>query len=189
VKPPHVTAWSGEVGYVVRPDPIIGGRPAVFAASGKPGDGAPVWGRISEERQRRSCVLRHCQVCDAMVVGYGYALVLTHEETLDGLVLTEPMVCRPCLPMALRCPAVRDAISTDGLIALQVGHYEIGFQILGTTPAPESEADRLLNAALAAAGLRRCVGFCTLVGLKARRLNLADLAKLAWVTIAGANPP
>ncbi len=61
MKPPHITAWSGEVGYVIRPDPLVGNRPAVFAASGKPGDGAPVWGRISEERQRRAVALRRAR--------------------------------------------------------------------------------------------------------------------------------
>lgn len=177
MKPPHITAWSGEVGYEIRPDPLIGEHPAVFAARGQQGDGAPVWGRISEERQRRAVVLRRCQVCDQHLSAPGLAFILTHETTLDGLLLTEPLVCRACAPAAMQCPRVREAIADEGLIVIEVASYRIGMQILRLGDGEPSDANRELDAALLRAVRRSAVGLCILANPKGRRVDPARLVR------------
>ena len=162
MKPPYITAWTGEGGHVVRPEPLLAGRPALFERHGAAGGGAPLWGRISEARQRECVVRRLCQICARPIKHRGFALVLTHEETLEGLVLTEPLVCSGCLLMALRCPVVRDAIATDGVVALDVAEYEVG-AVIYQLQAPESDNDRSVNAALLEAGVVEAIGLVQII--------------------------
>ncbi len=177
MKPPHITAWSGEVGYEIRPDPLVGEHPAVFAARGQQGEGAPVWGRISEERQRRAVVLRHCQVCDQHLSAPGLAFILTQDETLEGLLLTEPLVCRACAPAAMQCPRVREAIADDGLVVIEVARYQVGVQILRLGEGEPNDANRELDAALIRAGRRSAVGLCIVANVEGQRIDPAALVR------------
>lgn len=110
---PHVAAWSTERWAEVRHDPLVGNRPAIFTA-GKPGTGRPILGALNEPRQRRSCVKRRCQVCDAPL-GKGLGVVLAVSvEKIDVAGHTvaatpEPPCCIPCARWSIEhCPGMAD---------------------------------------------------------------------------------
>ena len=176
--PPYITAWSGETGYTIRPEPFAERMPALFCHAGKQGDGRPVWGRISEERQRRCAALRLCQICGRAVAGVGYALVITSATSIRDLVLTEPLVCRGCLPATL---SVATASLTAGhprrLLAFEVSHYDLTAVLL-RSKKPETEADRAVNEALFEAGLDRVLGFLVLDNMRGRQLSMAELQQI-----------
>lgn len=165
---PFVTAWSGEAGFAVRPEPLLSGHLALFAGSGERGEGSPRWGEMSEERQRRCALLQRCQICGekATPTGYAVALPTNPEQTRVALPMRshEPLVCRGCLPRVFWCPRVRDAFLRNRLFVVAVENYALVPETFGLahairgTPAAVEKA-RALNAALQG---RIAVGFMEL---------------------------
>lgn len=153
MQPPYITAWSGEVGHVVRPEPLLSGTLALFCRSGSPGEGSPVWGRISEERQRQVALERRCQVCAGKLGAFGYAVAMPIEPIGRPWVLPirtdEPLVCDGCLPKAVVCPRIRQAYRERSLYIVAVTDYRTAAHILEPWPAPQDEVELAVNAALA----------------------------------------
>lgn len=153
--PPYITAWTGELGQVARPEPLLGGHLAIFSREGRRGDGAPMWGHLNEERQRRCALLRLCQVCGELLPTEGIAVVMPVDRLTRTNVLPcrghEPLICFNCVPAALRCPRVRQAHAAGNLFMIAVSTYNVGMHILEGFEAPEDERELEVNAALAAA--------------------------------------
>lgn len=183
--PPYITAWTGEVGYQIRHAPIVGG-PALFARTGARGDGSPIWGRISEERQRECAVRRLCQVCHRPFKLYrepGYSLVPLRD--VCGAPSThEPLCCKACLPVTLKaCPALRRMVAAGGLTPIAVTGYELAVQqVQAVHPAPDA-AGLEINLALAEAGLSCAAGFVQLLLTSGGVLTVAQVFELAGVPV------
>ena len=183
--PPYITAWGSELGYVVRPEPLLKGALALFCHTGKAGEGAPVWGRISEERQRRCAVLQLCQICGESLAGVGYAIAISLPgEDLATLPLRghEPMVCTRCLPRSFYCPRIRQAYVEQALVIVAVRAFGLVPHRVGIHPDPVEEADIAVNQALVAAGLESAIDFVELLvesGTAFPGQMLAELARLA----------
>lgn len=134
MRPPYITAWSGEEGLVVRPCPFAGNNPAVFAARGIAGTGVPQWGRLSEQRQRECAVLRLCQICGTRLrlpTTSGYSLVppVKHAATGENWTTHEPLCCASCLPQALtHCPAIKRLLASGGLVPIAVTGYDLALE-------------------------------------------------------------
>ncbi len=127
---PYITAWSEEqeppVLLVERPEGGIAYQDEVmadrdsnevlwFRTPFRPGHGRPVFGQIHPLRQRRTMRRLLCQVCggpaDCSENGVLW-LLKDHREDWptwpDGMGVTEPPVCVPCVRLSLRlCPALR----------------------------------------------------------------------------------
>lgn len=172
IEPPYITAWTGELGYVVRPAPILRGTMALFARTGWRGRGVPIWGKISEERQRECALRRLCQVCHRPIrlTDVGYSLVplkvLRWAGSSHGAT-HEPLTCSTCLPKVLRsCPAIRRMAADehkDPLVALAVRRYGIAVQMIGPLYPPPDAASTDINGALAEAGCTAAASFAELV--------------------------
>ena len=181
VTPPYITAWTGEVGYVVRPAPILQGLPALFARTGWRGRGDPIWGKISEERQRECALRRLCQVCHRPLRAPGYSLVPLRVLAVSrGRGAThEPLTCAACLPTVLRsCPAIRRMAAgehKDPLVGLRVSHYEVALQAIGPVYPPPDETSALLNVAMAEAGASAACAFAELIMVDFQEVAVADL--------------
>jgi hypothetical protein len=185
ITPPYVTAWTSEEGYVVRESPLVRG-PALFARRGRRGQGSPIWGKISEERQRECAAGRRCQVCHRPFRLYrepGYSLVPLRQ--IEGFPAThEPLCCRVCLPVTLRgCPALRRMVAAGGLTAIAVTEYQLAAQLLGPVVPPPDEAARHINAAIAEAGHRPAVGFLQLLLVKGTPMTAGQVFELAGVPL------
>jgi hypothetical protein len=143
---------DAELGHVCRPDPILGGRLALFTREGKMGQGSPVWGRISEERQREVAVQRRCQVCSQKLGVVGFAIVMPIERVKRESVLPirghEPLVCTHCLPKVFTCPRVRQAYRERALYVISVAHYRLGLSGLAMHENPQDDIERSVNDAL-----------------------------------------
>ena len=183
--PPYITAWTGEVGYRVRHAPIVGG-PALFAATGARGEGSPIWGRISEERQRECAARRLCQVCHRpfrLHVEPGFSLVPLRD--VCGVPSThEPLCCRACLPGTLKlCPALCRMVAAGGLTPIAVTGYDLAVQQVGAVyPAPDDPGAQI-NAALELAGVDSAAGFVQLLLTSGAVLTVAQVFELAGVPI------
>ena len=112
---PYVAAWTSEMpNYIVRPEPLLGGKLALFRASGHRGEGDPIFGKMDVGRQRL-CILRGiCQVCGEPIEGPRWmALLVEHASLPNGQELPavrEPPTCTLCLRTSLRfCPGLRRA--------------------------------------------------------------------------------
>jgi hypothetical protein len=136
---PWAAAWTSEDnGYVARLDPRLVQRgcqhPAMFEATGRPGEGHAKLAVISPARQREAALELRCQVCRAQV-GDGpqpwdpplwladlrssqtTAVDVVRDQsgrqaiTIDGRVcplIYEPWLCEPCLLYSLRaCKGLR----------------------------------------------------------------------------------
>lgn len=110
---PYVAMWTSEMpNYIVRPEPLLGGRRALFRETGKRGEGEPVFGKMEVGRQR-ACILRGlCQVCAEPIEGPRWmALLVEHASLPDGQELPavrEPATCTLCMRTSLRlCPGLR----------------------------------------------------------------------------------
>lgn len=140
---PYVTAWSGEldlpVVMVERPGGGVGYRDEVVADRDRrgvlwvrtpfcPGEGRPEFGRVHPVRQRRAMQRLLCQVCagPADRTGDGVLWLLRdHRDDWpswpEGMGVTEPPVCVPCVGLSVRlCPALR-----AGAVAVRVGVYPV----------------------------------------------------------------
>lgn len=176
MKPPYVTAWTGETGYVIRTSKMLGGHAALFRASGKPGQGTPEWGIMSEDRQRECVVKRRCQVCHrSLVMGRAYNLVIT-KPILGCPATNDPLTCDGCVPTVLRyCPGVRRQIAGGVALLARVRHYTVALTVL--QPANDGNDD--LNRAIAAWRGAPPVGFCQVMLADFDRVTLAELERLA----------
>ncbi|MFL6118041.1 hypothetical protein [Actinophytocola sp.] len=138
---PYVTAWSEEhdppVVMVERLKGGIGYRDETvsdrdrngilwFRTPFRPGQGRPEFGRVHPLRQRRTMQRLLCQVCagpaDCTEDGVLW-LLQDHRKDWpswpDGMGVTEPPVCVPCVRMSLRlCPALR-----KGAVAVRAGSF------------------------------------------------------------------
>lgn len=175
--PPFITAWSDEQGYVVRQDPLVM-QPALFSQRGERGCGAPIWGRISEERQRFCAVLRRCQVCSALLPnGVGFSLVPC--QALDGhLATTEPLCCQRCLGAVVGgCPALQRMRLEQALMPFLVTRYRIALTM--ATPNTNNDADPEILQAMTTSGCHTPVVFCWLVLIEGASLSLTELDRFA----------
>lgn len=159
--PPFVTAWSGESGFLVRPEPLLDGAPAVFCRTGRLGDGAPLWGRMSEERQRRCVLHRLCQICGQRcgALAYAVAILPTSARKALPMRLHEPLVCARCISSAFLCPRVRRAFLEDCLLVVAVGRYVAAPIVFGVQPTATDETTVAVNRALRNSGHETAVGF------------------------------
>ena len=183
IAPPYITAWTGEVGYTIRPSPLVRGQPCLFSKTGTRGQGEPLWGKISEERQRECVVRRLCQVCHRPIRrGPGLSLVPLRPIQLAGQTRgasNEPLVCYACAPVSLRlCPALRRLVSSGVIQVLEVAEYTVALQAIQAVEPPPDEAGRSINEALREAGLSWCVGLADLVPERFRALAGDELAAL-----------
>ncbi|WP_459709728.1 hypothetical protein [Actinophytocola sp. KF-1] len=86
-----------------------------FRTPFRPGEGRPVFGRVHPARQRRAMQRLLCQVCAGpadRTEGGVLWLMTDHREDWpswpDGMGMTEPPVCVPCVGLSVRlCPALR----------------------------------------------------------------------------------
>jgi hypothetical protein len=175
VKPPYVTAWTGETGYVIRPSALLGGHAALFRADGKPGTGQPEWGIMSEERQRECVVKRRCQVCHrTLKMGFAYNLVMP-RQILGMPATNEPLTCEACVPMVLRyCPGVRRQIEGGVALLARVRDYTVALTVV--QPADGGNED--LNLALKQWRGAPPVGFCQVLLVEYDRVTVGELAVL-----------
>lgn len=146
---PYVAAWSSEMpDFRVAPEPLLGGKIALFRASGRRGEGKPVLGKMDPGRQRR-CILRSlCQVCaQPMRPEDAWYALLEERVTVPGLdfvdAVREPAACARCMADALLlCPGLR---REPGLRVVQAGRtITIGTvteaPVGGRGPLPEIKA-------------------------------------------------
>jgi hypothetical protein len=129
---PWAAAWTSEVGYEARPDPLLQARgvdaECMFEAAGGPGEGHPKLAMISPARQRESVLGTRCQVCRCELAEHGppwdpplWLADLRSRQTSATDVLRdesgrqvavvggrarpliyEPWLCEPCLLYSLR---------------------------------------------------------------------------------------
>jgi hypothetical protein len=187
---PYITVWSTETEppfeMVERPGGGIAYRDETLADRDRDGvlwlrtpfglgQGRPEFGKVHPARQRRVMRRLLCQVCagPADRTGDGVLWLLKdHREDWpswpDGMAVTEPPVCVPCVGAAVRlCPALRRGATTvrarDFPVAGVYGELYRG----GTTPvgaATVAYHDPAIRWVLAAALVRELKG-CRLVPL------------------------
>jgi hypothetical protein len=141
---PYVTKWSGErepavtvvelrcggIGYA-RENVLDRDEFGVLwsRCSSSPGRGRPEFGVVHTMRQRRAMIRLLCQVCGkpADRDPDGGVLWLWKDHRTDwrnwpeGIWVTEPPVCVPCVGQAVRlCPALR-----HGAVAMRVREFPI----------------------------------------------------------------
>lgn len=110
---PYVAMWTSEMpNYRVRPEPLLGGRRALFRGSGRRGEGEPVFGKMEVGRQRLVILRGLCQVCAEPIEGPRWmSLIVEHASLPSGQELPavrEPATCTLCLRTSLRlCPGLR----------------------------------------------------------------------------------
>lgn len=140
---PYVTSWSEEedppfvlverrAGGIGYEDEMLADRDRDgvlwFRTPVRPGQGRPVFGRVHPLRQRRAMRRLLCQVCagpaDCNEDGVLW-LLKDHREDWpswpDGMGVTEPPICVPCVRTSLRlCPALR-----TGAAVVRAGSFGI----------------------------------------------------------------
>lgn len=142
---PYVAAWSSEQAIVIRRDALLGGRPAVFRDGGR-GLGTPMFGKMSEERNRRVVLRAHCQVCNRPLRGAGYVFAPMVGHASGAPVVTEPLACEGCFRLSLAaCPGIARLQSHPRALAARVRR----FSPIMVTLRPAEGGDALLNHALA----------------------------------------
>lgn len=130
---PYINCWTPELdeyAWTIRPDPTVNMQPAFFTSDGA-GVGEPDFTKQCLQRQRECAVHGLCQVCRRKI-SRGRYLVLTDISVdvveIDDVgtcpVVTEPWLCRRCLPYVLRaCPGLRRR--SDNLHAVLVTRFEL----------------------------------------------------------------
>lgn len=172
---PYVAYWTGETERFVDFDQHSGGLPALFTR-GHRGQGEPVWGKMHEARQRESCALQRCQVCNCKLKGersFGIERPsVTWHEGKVYQVLTEPPVCAPCAKYSMaHCPGNRRHRASGEMRCFEVFAYASIGQIIG--PAEGGDTD--LNALLAKG--ERVIGYHKCVLLSAEQITPEELLK------------
>lgn len=194
---PYVTAWSAEQdppvllverpgGGIAYPDETVADRDRNdvlwFRTPFRHGQGRPEFGKVHPLRQRRTMQRLLCQVCagpaDQTDDGVLW-LLKDHREDWpswpDGMGVTEPPVCVPCVQASLRlCPALR-----NGAVVVRAGSFVVAgvhgmlyrggtklAQVGRTTVAFDDPAIRWVRAACLVRELRDCA--------------LIPLTDLAW---------
>lgn len=108
---PYVALWTSEAPDVeVRPEPLLGGKPALFKAGGRRGEGEPLFAKMEIGRQRLCMIRGLCQVCADPIEGPRWVAMLVEARTGDTEhpVLREPPACTLCMRTSLRlCPGLR----------------------------------------------------------------------------------
>jgi hypothetical protein len=185
---PYITAWSEEQdppvvlverhgGGIAYPDETMADRDRDsvlwFRTPFRPGVGRPEFGKVHPLRQRRAMRRLLCQVCagpaDQTEDGVLW-LLQDHREDWrswpDGMGVTEPPVCVPCVRSSLRlCPALR-----NGAVVVRAGSFMVAgvdgmlyrggsklTQLGRTTVAFDDPAIRWVRAAGLVRELRDCV--------------------------------
>lgn len=184
---PYITAWSAEQtppvvlvehpeGGIAYQDETLADRDRHgvlwFRTPFRPGQGRPEFGKVHPMRQRRTMQRLLCQVCagpaDCTEDGVLW-LLKDHREDWpswpNGMGVTEPPVCVPCVRLALRlCPALRTgaALLRAGSFMLAGVHgtlYRGGLKVaaVDTTTVPfEDPAIRWVRAVSLVRELRDC---------------------------------
>jgi hypothetical protein len=139
---PYITAWSAEIdppclvvgraggiGYL---DETVADRDSKgvlwFRTEFRPGVGRPEFARVHPMRQRRAMRRLLCQVCaapaDRTEDGVLWLLRDFRQDWPtwpDGMGVTEPPICLPCLRLSMRaCPALR-----KGAAVVRVRSYQL----------------------------------------------------------------
>lgn len=141
---PYITMWTGEreaavtvverrrggIGYARESLLDRDERGVLWSRwSSTPGRGRPQYGRVHTMRQRRAMSRLLCQVCgepaDRDADGGVLWLWKDHRDHWrgwpDGLLMSEPPVCVPCVGLAVRlCPALR-----PGAVAMRVRRFPV----------------------------------------------------------------
>lgn len=135
----HTVAWTSERETVLKPDPLVGGRLAIFS-EGAQGEGTPKLAFASTERVRQVIVAGRCQVCAETLPDDIHPpwspprwLVNFHKNqgwvTDDGIVplIINAWTCESCLAYSLQvCPRlVTRRSSYVGMRILRVRAAEI----------------------------------------------------------------
>lgn len=184
---PYITSWSMEkdlpCALVERPGGGIAYRDETVTDRDRygvlwlrtlfrPGQGRPEFGKVHPLRQRRAMQRLLCQVCagpaDQTDDGVLW-LLQDHREDWpswpDGMAMTEPPICVPCIQLSLRlCPALRRgaAVVRAGSFAVAGVHgllYRGGPELAVTgeaTVAFEDPAIQWVRAASLVRQLRNC---------------------------------
>lgn len=170
VAAPYVTAWSAEqdppvvlverpgVGGIAYQDETVADRDSDdvlwFRTPFRLGQGRPTFGRVHPLRQRRTMQRLLCQVCagpaDCTEDGVLW-LLKDHREDWpswpDGMGVTEPPICVPCVRVSLRlCPALRKgaAVVRAGSFMVAGVHgtlYRSGSKLAAVGPATVAYED------------------------------------------------
>jgi hypothetical protein len=96
--------------------------------SSSPGRGRPEFGRVHTMRQRRAMTRLLCQVCGEPADRDAGGVLWLWKDHRDhwpgwpnGMLVTEPPVCVPCVGLAVRlCPALR-----HGAVAMRVRRFPV----------------------------------------------------------------
>lgn len=136
---PHVNCWGAETdehGWTLEFDPRVDGM-AWFTAEPGP-DPEPNLARQNLQRQRQCAADGLCQVCARLLAqGPRWLLVANataqlgglgpHDVLADGkLLVSEPWICRRCLPYVLAtCPRMSRLAATEDLAVLKVHRWKL----------------------------------------------------------------
>lgn len=122
---PYVAAWSSETKLEIRPDPLVGDRPALFR-SGRRGLGTPVFGKFDESRVRRVLVKQLCQVCAEPIRGAGYACDVPCGLSGGAPLLNEPPACKRCFEVSVAmCPGIQRMLDKPRVLVARVERYDV----------------------------------------------------------------
>jgi hypothetical protein len=186
---PYITAWSTEqdlpatvierrgfgIAYADETSIDRDGHGVLWYRSpSRPGQGRPEFGQVHSLRQRRAMRRLLCQVCagaaDKTADGVLWLLRDYRDDWAnwpEGMGVTEPPVCLPCVRMSVRlCPALR-----KGATAVRVRHCPVSgvqgvlYQSNGVSPvavgdsavAFEDPAIRWVRAMNLVRELRGCI--------------------------------
>lgn len=158
---PYVAYWTSETERYVDSDKHSAGLPALFTR-GKRGEGEPIWGKMHEARQRESCDLQRCQVCNCKLKGeraFGIDRPsVTRYEGRVYQVLTEPPVCARCAKYSMaHCPGNHRIKASGEMRCFEVYGYAAIGQILQAVDGGDEELNRLLKPGDKVIGYHKCV--------------------------------
>jgi hypothetical protein len=158
---PYVALWSSEMSRRIDIDWHSDGREALFSY-GERGKGQPVWGKMHEARQRETCKLRRCQVCNCSLKSErSFAMDTPQMMRYRGQVfqvLTEPPVCARCARYAIdNCPGIGRHLQSGQMRCFEIFEYvDIG-QIVGAAEGGDSDLNALLAPGQRVIGYHKCL--------------------------------
>lgn len=126
---PYVGLWSSEIDRYIDLDTVmLDGRPALFN-KGTRGEGRPIFGKMSDHRQRECAVFAKCQICRRQLRPPFMAIDVTFSSMEHAgrrfPLLTEPFVCRRCGIYSLKtCPGLISAIDENRIQIFHASRYE-----------------------------------------------------------------
>lgn len=171
---PFVALWSSEVHDRIAPCKYADGRDALFS-SGERGVGEPVWGKMEESRQRATCYLNRCQVCNCKLAGQrAFGMDAPQQMLFRGQfhpLLMEPPACIDCMRIALDiCPGTRRRFEAGVLECFEIFESQAICQILRRVEEGGTESlNRLLEPGQTCVGMNKCLL------IRFKRLTLDEL--------------